>query len=182
MSETVTSPETTLTSQEVVAWTKKLNYGTWKYQKSWNPLHVVDAEGCYFTDANGKRYLDFSAQLMCCNLGHKNQAVIQAIEEQARKLAYIMPGYATDTPGGIEPPSARGIAGGVEQVFFTTSGTEANEAAFKIARMYSGKTKIIARYRSYHGLPWPPLPQPAIRAAGPWNQAARDRDFYSSGS
>jgi taurine--2-oxoglutarate transaminase len=61
------------------------------YQKSWNPLHIVDAEGCYFTDANGKRYLDFSAQLMCCNLGHKNQAVIQAIEEQARKLAYIMP-------------------------------------------------------------------------------------------
>jgi taurine---2-oxoglutarate transaminase len=96
MSETVT-PESTMTSQEVVAWTKKLNYGTWKYQKSWNPLHIVDAEGCYFTDANGKRYLDFSAQLMCCNLGHKNQAVIQAIEEQARKLAYIMPGYATDT-------------------------------------------------------------------------------------
>ena len=96
MSETITSPET-MTSQEVVDWTKKLNYGTWKYQKSWNPLHIVDAEGCYFTDGNGKRYLDFSAQLMCCNLGHKNQAVIQSIAEQAQKLAYIMPGYATDT-------------------------------------------------------------------------------------
>src|SRR5580704_4200777 len=97
MSDTVTSPETTMTSQEVVAWTKKLNYGTWKYQKSWNPLHVVDAEGCYFTDASGKRYLGFRAQLTCFNLGHKNQAVIQAIPERAHKRAYIMPGYATDT-------------------------------------------------------------------------------------
>src|SRR5579884_3517639 len=85
-----------LTSQEVSALTRKLNYGTWRFQKGWNPLHVVDAEGCYFIDANGKRYLDFSAQLMCVNLGHKNAAVIQAIEEQARKLPYIAPGYATD--------------------------------------------------------------------------------------
>src|ERR1700689_5090965 len=151
MSDTVTSPETTMTSQEVVAWTKKLNYGTWKYQKSWNPLHVVDAEGCYFTDANGKRYLDFSAQLMCCNLGHKNQAVIQAIEEQARKLAYIMPGYATDTRVELSRLLLEVLPEGLNKFFFTTSGTEANEAAFKIARMYTGKTKIIARYRSYHG-------------------------------
>src|SRR5271163_1216465 len=151
MSETVTSPETTMTSQEVVAWTKKLNYGTWKYQKSWNPLHVVDAEGCYFTDANGKRYLDFSAQLMCCNLGQKNQAVIQAIEEQARKLAYIMLGYATDTRVELSRLLLEVLPEGLTKFFFTTSGTEANEAAFKIARMYSGKTKIIARYRSYHG-------------------------------
>src|SRR5271167_1197205 len=94
MSETVT--EATLTTQEVSDWTKKLNYGTWRYQKSWNPLHIVDAEGCYFTDGDGKRYLDFSAQLMCVNLGHKNPAVIEAIERQARTLAYIAPGYATD--------------------------------------------------------------------------------------
>src|SRR6201996_6407098 len=93
MSETVT--EGTMTSQEVSEWTKKLNYGTWRYQKSWNPLHVVDAEGCYFTDGSGKRYLDFSAQLMCSNLGHKNQAVIDAIGRQAQQLSYAMPGYAT---------------------------------------------------------------------------------------
>ena len=172
MSETVTSPETTLTSQEVVAWTKKLNYGTWKYQKSWNPLHVVDAEGCYFTDANGKRYLDFSAQLMCCNLGHKNQAVIQAIEEQARKLAYIMPGYATDTRVELSRLLLEVLPEGLNKFFFTTSGTEANEAAFKIARMYTGKTKIIARYRSYHGSRWPPSPRrrPAPLAPGAGRQ------------
>src|SRR6202453_4967426 len=149
MSEIVA--DVTMTSQEVSEWTKKLNYGTWRYQKSWNPLHIVDAEGCYFTDGNGKRYLDFSAQLMCCNLGHKNQAVIQAIEEQARKLAYIMPSYATDTRVELSRLLLDVLPEGLNKFFFTTSGTEANEAAFKIARMYTGKTKIISRYRSYHG-------------------------------
>ena len=88
---------------------------------------------------------------MCCNLGHKNQAVIQAIEEQARKLAYIMPSYATDTRVELSRLLLEVLPEGLTKFFFTTSGTEANEAAFKIARMYTGKTKIIARYRSYHG-------------------------------
>src|SRR6201996_2634376 len=149
MSETVT--EGTMTTQQVVELTKKLNYGTWKYQKSWTPMHVVDAEGCYFTDGNGKRYLDFSAQLMCCNLGHKNQAVIRAIEDQAQKLAYIMPGYATEVRAELSRLLLDVLPEGLNKFFFTTSGTEANEAAFKIARMYTGKSKIIARYRSYHG-------------------------------
>src|SRR6266478_2309094 len=85
-----------LTSAQVVESTKRLNYGTWRFQKSWNPLHVVDAEGCYFIDAAGKRYLDFASQLMCVNLGHKNAAVIKAIQDQAAVLPYIGPGYATD--------------------------------------------------------------------------------------
>src|ERR1700753_3347228 len=151
MSEIITSPKTTMTSQEVVAWTKKLNYGTWKYQKSWNPLQIVDAEGCYIIDAAGKRYLDFSAQLMCVNLGHKNKAVIEAIAEQAQTLAYIMPGYATSARAELSTALTEVLPQGLTKFFFTTSGTEANEAAFKIARMYTGKTKIIARYRSYHG-------------------------------
>ena len=155
MSDTVltspATPGTPMTTQEVVEWTKKLNYGTWRYQKSWNPMHIVDAEGCYFTDANGKRYLDFSAQLMCSNLGHKNAAVIQAIVEQAQKLPYIMPSYATDTRVELSRLLLDVLPEGLTKFFFTTSGTEANEAAFKIARMYTGKTKTIARYRSYHG-------------------------------
>ena len=150
MSETVVSPEA-MTTEEVVKWTKKLNYGTWRYQRSWNPMHIVDAEGCYFTDANGKRYFDFSSQLMCSNLGHKNAAVIEAIAEQARKLPYIMPGYATDTRVELSRLLLEVLPEGLTKFFFNTSGTEANEAAFKIARMYTGKTKIIARYRSYHG-------------------------------
>ena len=138
-------------SLDIVDVTKRLTYGTWKFQKSWTPLHIVDAEGCYFTDANGKRYLDLSSQLMCVNLGHKNQAVIKAIEEQARTLPYIAPGYATDVRAELSQMLLEVLPRGLEKYFFTTSGTEANEAAVKIARMFTGKNKIIARYRSYHG-------------------------------
>ena len=140
-----------LTSAQVVESTKKLNYGTWRFQKNWNPLHVVDAEGCYFIDSSGKRYLDFSAQLMCVNLGHKNPAVIRSIEEQARALPYIAPSFASSARAELSNLLLKVLPKGLEKFFFTTSGTDANEAAFKIARMYTGKTKIIARYRSYHG-------------------------------
>src|SRR5882762_7658845 len=140
-----------LTSAQVVESTKRLNYGTWRFQKRWNPLHVVDAEGCHFIDAAGKRYLDFSSQLMCVNLGHKNPAVIKSIEEQARALPYIAPSYASDARAKLSNLLLEVLPKGLEKFFFTTSGTDANEAAFKIARMYTGKTKIIARYRSYHG-------------------------------
>src|ERR1043165_664081 len=88
------SPSTKdLSVQEI---TSQYTYGTWRFQKNWKPLHIVDAEGCYFIDVAGKRYLDFSAQLMCVSLGHKNPAVIKSIEEQAKKLAFIAPGFATD--------------------------------------------------------------------------------------
>jgi taurine--2-oxoglutarate transaminase len=140
-----------MNSQEISELTARYTYGTWRFQKGWKPLHVTDAEGCYFMDASGKKYLDFSAQLMCVTLGHKNQAVIKAIEEQARKLPYIGPGYATDVRAELSKKLVEVLPKGLEKFFFTTSGTEANEAAFKIARMYTGKTKIIARYRSYHG-------------------------------
>ena len=140
-----------LSSAQVVDATKSLNYGTWRFQKNWNPLHVVDAEGCYFIDSSGKRYLDFSSQLMCVNLGHKNPAVIRAIEEQARALPYIAPGYASDARAVLSRLLLEVLPANLVKFFFTTSGTDANEAAFKIARMYTGKTKIIARYRSYHG-------------------------------
>ena len=140
-----------LNTQEVKEWTRKLNYGTWRFQKSWSPMHIVDAEGCFFTDGNGKRYFDFSSQLMCVNLGHKNAAVIKAIEEQARTLPYIAPGHATDARAELSVLLLDVLPRGLTKFFFTTSGTEANEAAFKIARMYTGRSKIVARYRSYHG-------------------------------
>jgi taurine--2-oxoglutarate transaminase len=131
--------------------TAQLTYRTWAFQKNWKPLHVVDAEGCYFVDAAGKKYLDFSAQLMCVTLGYKNKAVIASIAEQAEKLAYIAPGFATDVRAKLSTMLLEVLPRGLEKFFYTTSGTEANEAAFKIARMYTGKTKIIARYHSYHG-------------------------------
>ncbi len=145
------APVHQLSSQEVVDATRQLNFGTWRRQKNWMPLHIVDAEGCEFVDSNGKRYLDFSSQLMCVNLGHKNKAVIEAIAEQARTLPYIAPGYATTVRAELSQLLLEVLPKGLLKFFFTTSGTEANEAAMKIARMFTGKTKIIARYRSYHG-------------------------------
>jgi taurine--2-oxoglutarate transaminase len=140
-----------MTSEEIVKITSDHTYGTWRYQKGWKPLHIIDAEGCYFTDSTGKKYLDFSAQLMCVNIGHKNKAVIKSIADQAEKLCYIAPGYTTDVRAELSKLLLEVLPKGLEKFYFSTSGTEANEAAIKIARMYTGKYKIISRYNSYHG-------------------------------
>lgn len=142
---------TAIPTAQVRELTSKYTYGTWRVQKGWNPVHVADAEGCYFFDGDGKKYLDFSAQLMCVTLGHKNPAVVKAIQDQAEKLAFIGPGFATEARAALTKLLMEVLPKGLEKYFFTTSGTEANEAAFKIARMVTGKTKIISRYRSYHG-------------------------------
>ena len=140
-----------LTSAEIKELTSHYTYGTWRRQKGWAPMHVVDAEDCYFIGADGKKYLDFSAQLMCVTLGHRNRAVVKAIQDQAEKLAYVGPAWATEVRAQLSKLLLEVLPKGLEKFFFTTSGTEANEAAFKIARMVTGKTKIISRYRSYHG-------------------------------
>jgi len=147
----MSTPTETLSPSQVKDLTARYTYGTWRRQKGWAPLVVADAEDCYFVDADGKRYLDFSAQLMCVTLGHKNRAVVQAIQEQAEKLAFIGPGYATEVRAQLAELLLEVLPKGLTKFFFATSGTEANEAAFKIARMATGKTKIISRYRSYHG-------------------------------
>ena len=131
--------------------TARYTYGTWRYQKGWKPLHVTKAEGVFFWDASGKRYLDLSAQLMCSNLGHQNAAVVEAICRQARELSFIGPAYSCDVRAELALKLLDVVPKGLEKFFFTTSGTEANEAAIKIARMYTVKHKIIARYTSYHG-------------------------------
>jgi taurine--2-oxoglutarate transaminase len=136
---------------DVASTTKKLTYGTWKYQRTWSPKEIVDAEGCYFSDASGKRYLDFSSQLMCSNLGHKNKAVIEAICEQAKRLPFIYPGFACGPRSQLSTELTKVLPHGLEKFFYATSGTEANEAAIKIARLFTGKYKIISRYQSYHG-------------------------------
>lgn len=143
--------ELKLTPDEIVEITAKHTYGTWRFQKNWTPLQIVDAEGSYFTDSAGKKYLDFSSQLMCVTLGHKNKAVIKSIEMQANKLAYAAPGFATEVRAELSKLLLEVLPKGLEKFYFSTSGTEANEAAIKIARMYTGKYKIISRYNSYHG-------------------------------
>src|SRR5580698_1048546 len=133
---TLSATQPALTTQQVVELTKKLNYGTWRFQKTWNPLHIADAEGCYFTDGAGKRYLDFSSQLMCVNIGHKNRAVIESIAEQARKLAYVAPGFTTDVRAELSQLLLEVLPAGLDKFFFNPSGTESNEAAMKIARLF----------------------------------------------
>src|SRR5881296_1263872 len=129
----------------------KHTYGTWRRQKGFLPLNIVDAEGSHFTDSSGKKYLDLSSQLMCSNLGHKNRAVIDAIKQQAEELAFIAPGYTTKARAELCSELLTVLPTGLNKYFFTTSGTEAIEAAIKIARLYTGKHKIISRYASYHG-------------------------------
>src|SRR5205823_14485083 len=100
-------------------------YGTWRHQRGWAPLHVTRAEGCYFWDAAGKRYLDLSSQLMCSNLGHQNQAVIDAICEQARELAFIGPAHTCDVRAKVVLKLLEVMPKGLDKFFFATSGTEA---------------------------------------------------------
>ncbi|UCH03140.1 MAG: aspartate aminotransferase family protein [Candidatus Bathyarchaeota archaeon] len=136
---------------DYVALEKKYVFGTWRQQRSWNPLLIEEAAGCYFTDINGKKYLDFSSQLMCSNLGHKSPKVINTLSKQANKLCYIAPSFATIPAAKLGEKLAAITPGDLQKTFFSLGGAEANEAAIKIARMYTGKTKLISRYRSYHG-------------------------------
>jgi taurine--2-oxoglutarate transaminase len=136
--------------------TKKIaqhTYGTWRRQELWKePLLIEDAKGVYFFDTEGNRYLDFSSQLMCSNLGHKNPVIIEAIKKQAEKLTYIAPGMTSLAAFEAIEALRSVVPAGLKKFFFSTSGTEANEAALKMVRQSrSPKYKILSRYRSYHG-------------------------------
>lgn len=128
-------------------------YGTWNRQNAWKtPLLITDAEGIYFYDANGKSYFDFSSQLMCSNLGHKNKAVIEAIIKQAEKLPYIAPGFANEAAMAAVEALRSILPASLARYFFSNSGTEANEAALKMVRQSKAPAyKIISRYHSFHG-------------------------------
>jgi taurine--2-oxoglutarate transaminase len=131
------------------------SYGSWQAQKGFQrPLFVTRAEGARFWDDQGKSYLDFSSQLMCSNLGHGNKAVAKAIAKAATGIPYLAPGFASEEKARAVEALLEVMPEGLDQFFFSTSGTEANEAALKIIHQYSaphGKHKVISRYRSYHG-------------------------------
>ena len=129
------------------------SFGTWNWQKNWKaPLLIDDAEGVYIVDKNGKRYIDFSSQLMCSNLGHKNQAIISAIKKQADKLPYVAPGFTTEVAVEAIEALRTVMPAGLDKFFFSTSGTEANDGALVITRQSKAPSfKVISRYHSYHG-------------------------------
>jgi taurine--2-oxoglutarate transaminase len=128
-------------------------FGTWNWQKNWQaPLLIKDAEGVYFVDSNDKRYLDFSSQLMCSNLGHKNKAIIEAIQKQAESLPYVAPGFTTEVALEAVEALRSILPAGLSRLFFSTSGTEANDGALVMVRQSKAPAyKVISRYHSYHG-------------------------------
>jgi taurine---2-oxoglutarate transaminase len=138
-------------ADEVQKEVRDTNYVTWRRQGGWQPMVLARAEGSTFYDGTGKAYLDFSSQLMATNLGHGNPRVVQAIADQAKALAYAGPGYATEARARLSRELDRVLPEGLRRYFFSTSGTEANEAALKIARLVTGRTKVMSRYVSYHG-------------------------------
>ncbi|HXH94202.1 MAG TPA: aminotransferase class III-fold pyridoxal phosphate-dependent enzyme [Thermoanaerobaculia bacterium] len=149
---TVTTETTeAMTADEIVALTKRHTIFSWSAQGSVNPIPMVRGEGIYFWDANGKRYMDMNSQLMCVNIGHGDRRVIDAIKRQAEELAYAGPGMATPVRARVGKMLADLTPGDLNRFFFTLGGAEANENAIRVARMVTGRQKIMARYRSYHG-------------------------------
>ncbi len=127
-------------------------FKTWSKQKGWEPIIVTHARGVYFYDNNGKRYLDFSSQFVNVNLGYGNEKVINAIKEQLETLQYINPSFGAEIRAKAAEALLQVMPKTISKFFFSTSGTEANEAAVKISRFYKKPSyKILARYRSYHG-------------------------------
>ena len=140
-----------LTAQQIVELNKEYTFFSWSVQSAINPIPMVRAEGVYFWDAEGKRYIDFSSQLMNLNVGHQHPRVVKAIQDQAGRLSYAHPGNATEPRGLLGKKIAQVAPGNLKKTFFCLGGAEANENAIKIARLFTGRHKIMTRYRSYHG-------------------------------
>lgn len=140
-----------LKAEEVIQLSKEYTFFSWSVQSEVNPIPIDRAEGVYFWDTNGKRYLDFSAQLMNLNIGHQHPKVIDAIKRQAEKLCFSHPGMATEPRGRLGEILSEITPGDLKKSFFCLGGAEANENAIKIARLYTGRHKILAHYISYHG-------------------------------
>jgi len=147
----VLNEKQSLTSQEIVGLNREYTFFSWSVQSAVNPIPMTRAEGVYFWDADGKRYIDFSSQLMNVNIGHQHPKVVRAIQDQAAQLCYAHPGLASEPRGLLGKMIAEVAPGNLSKTFFCLGGAEANENAIKMARMYTGRHKILARYRSYHG-------------------------------
>ncbi len=140
-----------LTGEEIVALSRKHTLFEWSAQSRVDPIPVARAQGVHFWTPEGKRYIDFNSQLMSVNIGHGDQRVVRAIAEQASRLAYANPSMATEPRARLGAKLAEIAPGDIEVFFFTNGGAEANENAVKLARHFTGRHKILARYRSYHG-------------------------------
>jgi taurine--2-oxoglutarate transaminase len=136
---------------DLAAKNKTFTLTSWSAQADWDPISMVRAEGVYFWDADGKRFLDWSSQLVNVNIGHNHPHVVKAIQEQAGKLCYAYPKIATEPRARLGELLREIAPGNLAKTFFTLGGADAVENAIKMARLYKGRQKILARYRSYHG-------------------------------
>ncbi|MEQ8154110.1 MAG: aminotransferase class III-fold pyridoxal phosphate-dependent enzyme [Clostridiaceae bacterium] len=140
-----------MNSEEIKSTLKQYNLQSWSKQRNINPISVEKAEGIYFWDYDGNRYSDMSSQLVNMNLGFGNKAVGDAIKEQVDKFCFVGPSYGAESRAKLAKKIIELMPDNMGKVFFTNAGAEANENAVKIARMFTGKSKIFSRYRSYHG-------------------------------
>ena len=137
------------TSKEIIQENRDYTLFSWSVQSSSNPIHMTGGQGVWFWDGEGNRWLDFSSQLINLNIGHQHPKVLAAIKKQVDELCFAGPGFATEPRGVLGKKLAE--VTGLAKAFYTLGGAEANENAMKIARLYTGRDKIITRYRSYHG-------------------------------
>jgi len=126
-------------------------FHSWSAQALIDPMPIASASGSYFTDYDGKRYLDFSSQLVNVNIGYQHPKLVAAIQEQAARLCTIAPSFANDARSEAARLIAELAPGDLNQVFFTNGGAEATENALRMARLHTGRHKVLAAYRSYHG-------------------------------
>src|SRR5437763_3543069 len=140
-----------MTGDEIIALSKRHTLYEWTAQSKVDPIPVARAKGIYFWTPEGKRFIDFNSQLMCVNIGHGDPRVVRAIQDQVAVLAYANPFMATEPRARLGAKLAAIAPGDIDVFFFTLGGAEANENAIKLARLSTGRHKILARYRSYHG-------------------------------
>ena len=130
---------------------KKYLLHSWSVQDHYNPTYISKAEGIYFWDENGKKYMDFCSQLVNCNAGHQHPKIISSIKKQTNELSYIGPAFTIDIRAKLGKKLSEIIPGSLSTSFFSDSGARANEIAIILAKTLTGKNKIIARKNSYHG-------------------------------
>ena len=148
---TITKKKTMKTREMIVEENKDYTLFSWAAQEGLNPIAVEKVDGIYVYDKDGTKYIDFSSQLMNVNIGHNHPKIKEAIKAQLDDVSYVFPGMATEARGALGKKLAEISPGKLTKSFFTTGGADAIENAIKIARLFTGKQKIITRYRSYHG-------------------------------
>ncbi|CAI3623028.1 aminotransferase class III-fold pyridoxal phosphate-dependent enzyme [Clostridium neonatale] len=140
-----------MNGEEIKSTLKNYNLQSWSKQRNIDPIPVEKADGIYFWDYDGNRYTDMSAQLVNMNLGFGNKKIGDAIKEQVDKFCFVGPSYGAESRAKLAKKIIELMPDNMGKVFFTNAGAESNENAVKMARMFTGKSKVFSRYRSYHG-------------------------------